>query len=312
MTPEDTLFERLQLASSVKPTAETKDSPEEKYVHSKGEADASKPVTLRNLFTHADAHPVVLDFALTKVYQDSWHTWEPETLWEEIPHAFSTQISELCRQKIRALQATHVSMMPWDKWQVFEKVAQAFNGNLPNFRVMQLLALEDLYAAVDILDTLRKENFSDEVKLFMAGVVLYEDVFLVPPPLDFIQLEVSQPHYKCGDCGNEEPALFHDGFCSNCTDRMHPYQNLSMLPMQEKVDAGKGKNISTVVRHDPMPVAERWKKIQHLPFHEVKLDEESAVDVQCSKLLLARDYMNIRRKQLAEQLTTLKSWLGAK
>jgi hypothetical protein len=30
-----------------------------------------------------------------------------------------------------------------------------------------------------------------------------------------------------------------------------------------------------------------------------------------AKLLMARDYMNIRRRQLAAQLTDLKSWLGA-
>lgn len=309
MSPEDALFERLQLAGSVKPTAETAGSPEEDRV--KGRPDSTKPVTLRNLFTHQDAHPVVLDFALLKVYQEEWFRWEPETLWEEIPKTFSTQISELCRQKIRALQAVHRSVMPWHKWQVFEKVAQAFNGNIPNFKVMQALSLEELYAAVDILDTLKKTEFNDEVRLFMAGIVLHEDVFFVPPPLDFIQLEVSQPHYRCNDCGNEELALFHDGFCSNCTERLHPFQNLSLLPMQEKVDAGKGKNLTAVVRHDPVPIAVRWKDVQKLPYTEFTPNEESTADVQCMKLLLARDYMNIRRKQLAEQLTTLKSWMGA-
>lgn len=309
MTPEQSLFEKLR--SLAEPTAPTKGSPEEKELLRKGEPDSSKPVTLRNLFKHPSAHPVVLDFALLRAFGTEWYFWEGETLFDEVAQEFSAQLSELCRQKMRALQAVHASLGAWNRWQIFEKVAQVFNGNLPDFKVAQPLSLEELYAAVDMLDFLRREKFSDEVRLYMAALVLHEDVFFVPPPLDFIQLEVSQPIYHCNDCGNEESALFSDGFCSNCTDRMHPLQGLTLQPRQELVNAGKGKNLSIRPRFDFGPIAERWKGVQHLPFVEFKRNDESRADVQVSKLLLARDYMNLRRKQLAEQLTSLKSWLGA-
>jgi len=311
MTPEDALFDRLMLAEKAAPSAPTAGSPEEAYVKAKGEPDDSKPVTLRNLFTHPDAHPVSLDFAMLKAFGSEWFSWQAETIWDEIQDEFKSQISELTKQKIRALQSCHVSLLPWTAWQVFEKVAHAFNGTLPNFSIMQRLDLEELFGAVDMIPFIRKEKYSDEVKLYMAATVLEEDVFFVPEPLNFIQMEVSQPHYHCNDCGNEESALFHDGFCSACTQRMHPSQGLTLEPRQELVNQGLGRNTTIVPRYDHIQVMKRWEEVKALPFSEFKMDENRMEDVQVRQLLLARDYMNIRRKQLAEQLTALKSWIGA-
>lgn len=301
---EQELYDRLSLAKAIRPTAPTEGSPV-------GTPDPSKPVTLRNLFTHPDAHPVVLDFALLKAFGQAWYGWEAETVWDEVSQEFGTQLSELCRQKLRAIQATKSSLLPWKVWQVFEKVAVVFNGTLPTFASLQPLSIEELYVAVDMLDFLRKVPYSDEVKLYMAAAVLEDDIFFVPPPLDFIQLEVSQPHYHCHDCGNEEPALFHDGFCSNCTQRMHPDQMLSMQPRQDLLNAGKGKNVSTVLRFDPAPIQKRWDEVKTASISAVSFDEDKMEDVQVRQLLFARDLMNLRRQQMTEQLSALKSWLGA-
>jgi len=312
MTPEETLATSLKALETKAPTAPTEGSPEEDAAYRKGEPESTKPVTLRNLFTHPDAHPVVLDFALQKSFQEDWFRWTPETTWFEIQESFSTQLSELCRHKIRALQVVHVSKWPWKRWNIFEKVAQALNSNFPDFQHLQKLSLPELYASVDMLQTINKEQeFEDEVKLYMAATVLDEDIFYVPPPLDFIQMEVAQPHYLCKDCGNTELALFHDGVCSNCTDRMNPTQKLSMQPLPEKLRAGMGKNVVAAPRFDWEPIAKRWDEVKGMSFREFQPHSESREDMQCAKLLLARDYMNLRRKQLAEQITNLKSWLGA-
>jgi hypothetical protein len=150
--------------------------------------------------------------------------------------------------------------------------------------------------------------------LYMAATILDNDLFFVPPPLDFLQMEVSQPAYKCHDCGNEEPALFHDGFCSNCTQRMHPEQMMTMQPKQDLLNAGKGKNITTVLRYDPTSVAQRWEEVKTKPLSEIERtfsDKEMTMeDVQVRQLLYARDYMNLRRQQLTEQLTALKPWMA--
>ncbi len=308
-TPELELFELLQDAEAVKPSAPSEDSAVEKELL-EGDPDRGTPIGIHNLFTHYDTHPVVLYFALLKTFDTKWIRWEAETIWAEVRRVFKTQISEHARAKIQVVKTCQVSHLPWEKWQVFEKVVQGLNNNIPRWQYMQAPSLEELFAAIDIMKVLRVANFSSEVRLYMAAAVLNEDVLFVPPPLDFIQTEVSQPSWKCRDCGNEDSALFHDGICDTCTRKFSPDKGLSMLPDTKLLSEGKGKNLELVLRYNPDAVQEKWDKVKDLPAAEVPF-EESPVGTQIDKLLAARDYMNVRRRQMTDQLTNLKSWLGA-
>ena len=305
-TPELDLFERLQGAQAVIPTAPTDGSPVEKMVM------RDEPVNVRNLFYHHDVHPLVLDMALLKAFGVEWMTWEAETIWSEIRHVFKprAEISDSARAKIQAVRALHTSDSPWDHWQVFEKIIQALNNNLPRADVVQPPTIEQLYVGIDIINEIRTATFHAEVKAFIAAAVLHDDLFYVPPPLDFVQTEVAHPMYECLDCGNIDSALFHDGLCDTCTNKFDPEHNLSMRPDAESIAKGSGKNLKLTLKFNPDPIEKRWKELEHTPSAEVEL-HETLEDIQVSKLLMARDYMNIRRRQLAEQLTSLKAWLGA-
>lgn len=309
MNPELDLLQRLKNVGALKPTAPTTGSPMEKELE-KGDPDFSTLVSIRNLFTHHDTHPIVIDFALLKAFGPAWFGWETPTIYAEIKRTFQSEISEHARAKIQTVKTIHVSNGVWNSWQVFEKIVQGLNNNIPRWDLMQAPSLEQLYAGIDMLDQLRHEEFSDEVKLYIAAAVLHEDVFFVPPPLDFLQTEVAQPYYRCRDCGGEDSALFHDGLCDTCTGKFDVSHGLSMRPNQDLLDQGRGKNLELILRFDPSPVEKRWKLVEHLPIEEVEL-EETQEDVQVAKLLIARDYTNIRRRQLAEQLVSLRSWLGA-
>jgi hypothetical protein len=306
-SPEQELFDKLKGAEGVKPTAPVDGSAVEQDLVTGG---SGKAVTLRNLFTHQDSHPVVLDFSLLKAFGLEWYTWEMETVWAEIKRIFQMQISEVNRAKIQTLKTLHVANTPWDHWQVFENIVQGLNSNVPHWGFMQVPSLEQLYAAMDMLEHIRVVEFSDEVKAYIATAVLYEDVTFVPPPLSFVQMEVSKPYYRCKDCGHEYSALFHDGVCDSCSQKMDAEQGLSMKPKQELVSNGVGTNMETLLRHDPASVQKRWDEVKGVPLAKVEL-EENEVDVQVAKLLVARDYMNVKRKQLSEQLVALRSWLGA-
>lgn len=275
----------------------------------KSDPDFKTPVSIRNLFTHHDTHPVVLDLALMKAFEMDWLTWEPETIWTEVQRVFESQISEHNRAKVQTVRTLHVVHTPWMVWQVFEKVIQGLNNNIPRFDMMQAPTLDQLYAGIDIMDTIRRESFSDEVKGYMAAAVLNEDVFFVPPPLDFIQVEVSRPYYECLDCGNSDSALFHDGVCDTCVQK-YDGGSLSMRGDQDLIDAGKGKNLKLHLQYNPDLTQTLWESVKHSKTEDVQLDETMA-GAQVAKLLVARDYMNVRRRQLAEQLVSLKSWLGA-
>jgi hypothetical protein len=305
MTPEQDL---LKLLNEKKPTAPSEGSAMEEEI--KGDPDYSTPLTLRNIFIHHDSHPIVIKFALIKAFGFEWLKWEPETIWSEIKRVFQSEISEHARAKIHCLRALVVGEQPWNSWQVFEKVIQGLNNNIPKWTLMQAPSLEQLYAGVDIIMTIRENKFGDEVRRYMAAAVLNEDIFYVPPPLDFIQVEVSQPYYHCKDCQNEDSALFHDGLCDTCTRKFGPEAGLGFRPDPDALAAGKGKNTELRLKFDPSSIESKWKQVMNLPSDKVEL-EENQVDIQIAKLLIARDYLNIRRKQLADQLIALKSWLGS-
>gem|GEM_PF-1992607 len=306
-TAEQNFTSHLRAASEVHQTAPSEGSRVEEAMQ-KGK-EAPSPVSLRNLFTHTESHPVVLDLACTKAFGNDWHYWEAPTLWAEIKRVFQSEISEQVRNKLQAIRTLYVSELPWSSWQVFEKISHALNGNPPDWSFMQAVGLEELYGTVDMIDQIRRAEWANEVKLYMAACVLGEDVFYVPSPLEFIQAEVSQPYFVCHDCGNSDPALFHDGVCDTCTLK---FEGGSFLlgDYGKKPEGNKGKNLTVVLRYDPEPAERRWKEVSGLASNKVSL-KETPVDVQVDKLLSARDYMNIRRRQLVEQITALKGWLGA-
>ena len=307
MTPEERLADLL---TDARPTAPTEGSEVESEMR-RMEPEGFSPVTIRTLFVHQDVHPVVLDFALLRTFGVAWHGWEAETLWTEIHRAFKTQISEIVRAKVMAVKTCHVSTGPWESWQVFEKVIQVLNNNLPRWDLMQAPGIEQLYAGIDIMDTLEKRPFSDEVKLYIAAACHNEDVLFLPSPLDFVQVEVSQPHYICQDCGNEDSALFHDGICDTCTEKWTG-GTMGGRPDTELLAQGKGRNLKTVLRFDPDSTQTLWDTVKGKKTADVAdLLDETSEGTQVAKLLMARDYLNIRRRQLADQLTSLKSWLGS-
>lgn len=307
VTKEQSFFDVLRGAEALVPTAPISQIVEQ--AAKEGDVDYGKPVTIRTLFTHHDTHPIVLDLSLMKQFGLAWLTWDVSTLWSEIKTEFKTEISELSRTKIQTVRTCHVSSMPWTKWQVFEKVIQGLNNNIPTFDFMQAPTLEQLFAGVDIMGTLKKSEFSDEVKLYMASVVHLEEVTFVPPPLDFIQEEVTRPHYRCRDCGLVESALYHDGSCTSCTNKMSPEKGASLRP-DDAVTSGVGKDLELIHQHPYDHVEKRWEELHTKPTMSVDF-QETEEDIQVAKLMLARDYTNLRRRQLADQLTSLKSWLGA-
>ena len=304
---EQVFLDKIKETKNVAETVPTEGSVVETSMK-EADPDYSKPVTIRNLFTHHDVHPVVLDISLMKQFGLDWLSWDISTLWAEIKNEFKTEISELSRAKIQCLKTCHISDMPWTKWQVFEKVIQGLNNNIPSFDLMQAASIEQLYAGIDILNTIRKLEFSDEVKLYMASSVHLEEITFVPPPLDIIQLEVSRPHYRCLDCGTVESSLFHDGICTVCTRKVDPDKGASLQP-DVSASQGVGKNLEIIYEYHSDHIADRWKEVGGLQTSKVDF-KETEEDVQVAKLMLARDYMNIRRRQMVDQLTSLRSWLG--
>ena len=267
--------------------------------------------TSRSIFSHPDAHPVALDLALLKHFQLEWLEWLPDTLFHEVELTFKTSIAEVNKLKILAAQTLHVVDSFWEEWEIFEKTLWALNGTVPIVGLIQPPDLPILYAGVDIASSIREEKFSEEVARYCAAVFLNENVSYAAPPLEFCQRYLSHPYYICKDCGKHGEILEpFDGLCTSCAghfDTEHPFQ---FKPDPEAMKRGAGKNISIHLTYDHEPTKARFAELNAMPADKLaSAIREVPEDIQSAKLITAVDFMEYRRKQLSDQMSTLKDWL---
>lgn len=272
-----------------------------------------RPVSPANLFKHPDAHPVVLDMALLKVFHLDWLDWLADTLFAEIEHEFKTPISEGNRLKIMATKTLHVVDSFWDHWEVFEKIIAGLNGVVPQMQLIQPPDLAALYAGIDIASGVRQETFGDEVKRYCAAVFLHENVTYAAPPLDFCQEYISQPFFKCKDCDQTGSALPpFDGHCPTCTQKFEQDKAFSLKPDPDMKDKTKGANLEYNLAYDSAPTKRRFDELSAIsPEQAADSIRETPEDIEAARLIVATDFMKFRSKQLKDQLESLRGWLEA-
>ena len=270
-----------------------------------------RQISQRSIFSNPETHPVVLDLALLKSFQLEWLGWLPETLFLEIGNVFKTSIAEVNKLKIMAAMTIHVSDSFLDKWEVFEKVLVAINGSIPRTDVMQPPDLPNLYAGIDTINRIRKNEFGEEVARYCAAVFLHENVHYAPEPLLFCQLYISQPYYRCRDCDKKGSALPpFDGLCSSCAGHFEHGNPFSFKPDPEAIKSGKGKNLDFGMDLDPRPVRKRFDELMSLPAEKTSSSvKETPEDIQAAKLIIAHDFVLLKEQQLQDQLRSLRGWL---
>lgn len=272
-----------------------------------------KSLTSRSVFSHPEAHPVALDLILLKHFELEWLQWLPDTLFSEIETTFSTSIAEVNRLKILAAQTLHVIDAFWEHWEIFEKTLWALNGQVPRVDVIQPPDLSILMSGVDMANGIRQETYGEEVARYSAAVFLHENVFYAPEPLEFCQKYISQPMFKCQDCEQTGSALPpFDGMCWACGghfDSEHPFK---YEPDPDAVRRGVGRKVAIHKTYDEAPTERRFHELHSLPADKLQASiKETPEDIQAAKLIIAVDFTKYRAQQLAEQLTSLRSWLEA-
>lgn len=268
-------------------------------------AASSEPIV--RFFSYHDAHPVALTLVLMEKFGSDWFEWEPETLKSEILSTFkATSISDHNWQKVQAVRTLTTTMGFWKEWPIFEKIIQALNNNVPRFDIVQRCRLEQLMAGVDIANTLRHEEYEDEIQKYVAACALDEGVTYLPSPLGFAAKALSRPMYRCNVCGNADTDDL-DGRCDFCTAKFRGEHPLSMKSSPE-VPMNAGTNVVKFLRFDPEPVRIRFEELKDKV--KLDLDENVTEDVQAAKLMVAYEYMMLRNQQLIDQLEELKSWVA--
>ena len=128
------------------------------------------------------------------------------------------------------------------------------------------------------------QTLSDEVEMFIAAAFLDDGVYYLPPPANVAQDWASRPQYRCRRCGKIDRDDEND-VCDSC-----------------------GAPDTELVRElglDYRPVMQRYDQCVLLgDEHDVL--QETVIDVQVAKLLVAREYVLYRQQQLAEQLKVMR------
>lgn len=244
-----------------------------------GSEPPGTPVRRRNMFTHHDTHPLILDMVLLKKYGPMWLIWEAETVWDMIRKDFGQTVSSNNSAKIQACRTCHLVETPWKAWEAFNPVCQSLNNNFPDFRSLQKPTPTQIIFCVTTMNLIKKEEFSHEVSAYIAACFLDDSITYLPPPVDFAQKIAMRLRYRCSKCGRID--IDEDNMmCDSC-----------------------GAPQSALVKEptwDPAPVEKRYNEIiKQGEDHDVL--QETVVDVQVAHLLVARNYVEFRNRQLREQ-----------
>lgn len=146
---------------------------------------AGIPMTHRAAFTSPTTHPLVLGLLMLQEFGVEYLAWEAETCWSEINQTWGTTVSEVNRNKIQAVRTCYVQESPYMKWEVFEDVALALNGVVPQFDVLQAPAPAHLAAAIDVMLRIREKYvLSEQVYRYCTASLLNSGVAWGPGSLE--------------------------------------------------------------------------------------------------------------------------------
>lgn len=269
-------------------------------------AASDEPIV--RFFSYHDAHPVALLMVLIEKFGVEWFDWDHDVLKAEILDEFNaTSVSPHNWEKIQACRTLVLTVGNWKEWNIFEKIIQALNNNIPRFDIVQRCSVAQLMAGVDIIRQVRVEKYEEEVQRYIAACAIDEGVFYLPSPLEFSQEILSQPMYRCRVCGNVDTDDL-DGRCDFCIgrfsdDRPFNFKANPIVPDDVGYDVDK-----FLEQGDPGPIRDRYEDL--FDNDNVNLSDEKTEDVQAVKLMVAYEYMRNRRKQLVEQLEELKDWVS--
>lgn len=258
------------------------------------------------IFTDDKAHPIALFMAALKIIEQDKKeilTWSSEVFAHEINKKISPDIlSNGNFNKIMAVKTCLVTDACWTQWEVFLNIFHSVNG-LPLSREALYITdvpLPYLYNTVDVMHFTREQEFSEEVARFCATIFLHEGVMYAPPPLDFCQIFISQPRYRCKTCGQEGSALPPFNYsCPSCS-KMFDIDSKEALFNFKPVETGKETtNVEISLENPPSETRTKYEEVLHQ--ESIHLNETN-IDMQVHKLLLATKYLEDQNDRLLKEV----------
>ena len=263
---------------------------------------AARAIDARNIFSSADAHPLVLEHVLIHHFGREWLDWVPETVYREVELTLKTSIAEVNKGKIAAVMAMHVTTLPWEQWQVFERTIHALQGGLSAVDMLHPPTLDELYVGVSIMNMVRGHDFSAEIACYCAAVHLHEEVTATIPPLDFCAVQLAEPLYHCNTCGTlGSAAPPFSGQCASCSGQFSGGEFSPVPPPNAHV----GRDVELLQKYDPKPVLDRFHTLDKTPGDISALLQALPEDVQAGHLIAAKESVEHWQTRCDEQLARL-------
>lgn len=114
---------------------------------------------------------------LKKEFGPLWITLEPELILNDLVDKGNIDTFE---NKFRAVRAILLADGPFTDWHIFTPIIVALNGITPDFTITTPPTLDLLIKGLYELHMLRELPFSDEIKSYLAVLLLHNGVFKAP------------------------------------------------------------------------------------------------------------------------------------
>ena len=153
-------------------------------------------VTKQNIWGHPEAHPVVLQALLRGAFGDDWLEWEAETFAPRIAEEFlGVGLSALNLSKVQAVRTLLLSDAFWERWEIFLACCMPFNGEFPDFVMMQVPSVGQVLIACSTAGHVRTEAvpaWSEELKAYIKTVYEHDGLYQTLPPANFVTPDVPE------------------------------------------------------------------------------------------------------------------------
>lgn len=105
----------------------------------------------------------------------------------------------LVEAKMRALRTCNATGAPWERFEVFSPVVQAFNGIPVKFDAHVVLSPHEIALGIHVMTQLRTEVFDVEPAKFTAASLQANGLFFIPLPELSIAREYLRPYNEGAD-----------------------------------------------------------------------------------------------------------------
>ena len=136
-----------------------------------------------------DLELLTLDVLLLSKYGFRYIDWDSDALKQELIEDFGS-VGVVTWERIQACRLLHASDIFWKEWEVFEKITAAIMGEPPIFSFVQPPESEEVAVALDTASKISSNEYSEEVKRYIAAACLHDGLWYLEDPLTVAHGEI--------------------------------------------------------------------------------------------------------------------------